>query len=467
MSETKSRPYTITGVSFDEGSQAVFNFNPKGEVVGVSERLSNGNVKPVEPNTTDFNQAVDSAEALNAYNVNKYKTNKESYEAAITKAPDEEISNRYAKQNKKFNNTSFISSGGVATIAQYSSSSTGNRNGESYNNFETRSGLAPSVSKIHAYPLDIDLQQDHLKITRYLYRRPDINQSKGVRSTKAGNAERAIFNKKGFLAPIENVAGDSVIGSTPVGTIILPMPKATDVNAAAWGKGEINSTGLAALGVARMGIEDVGGAFNMSGKNRKEKVADALKKINDGRGDFSSGGAGAIAQAISIQAVTGMMSMIPGVNVDTDAYLARTSGRVLNPNAEMLFQGPSIRDFAFSFVMIARSQKEGDEIRRIIRLLKVGMAPKFNNTTFLKAPDIFTLEYKNGPGKKDVIPTANLFNPGGLALTTMNVDYAPNGYWSAYRDSQPVAVKMDLNFTELRPIYQSDQLDTPENSVGY
>ena len=66
MSEKKSRPYTITGVSFDEGSQAVFNFNPKGEVVGVSERLSNGNVKPVEPNTTDFNQAVDSAEALNA-----------------------------------------------------------------------------------------------------------------------------------------------------------------------------------------------------------------------------------------------------------------------------------------------------------------------------------------------------------------------------------------------------------------
>ena len=464
MSETKSRPYTITGVSFDEGSQAVFNFNSKQELVGVSERLSNGNVKPVEPDTTDFDQATASAEALNAYNVNKYKTDKNAYEAAITKAPDEEISNRYAKQNKKFNNTSFISSGGVATIAQSSSSNTGNKDGGAYFNFETDK---IQTSKIHAYPLDIDLQQDHLKITRYLYRRPDINQSKGVRSTKAGNAERAIFNKKGFLAPIENVAGDSVIGSSPAGTIILPMPKATDVNAAAWGKGEINSTGLAALGVARMGIEDVGGAFKMSGKKRNETLADMKKKMNDGRGDFTSGGAGAIAQSLAIQSVTGMMSMIPGVNVDTDTYLARTDGRVLNPNAEMLFQGPSIRDFAFSFVMIARSQKEGDEIRRIIRLLKVGMAPKFRNTTFLKAPDIFTLEYKNGPSKKDVIPTANLFNPGGLALTTMNVDYAPNGYWSAYRDSQPVAVKMDLNFTELRPIYQSDQLDTPENSVGY
>ena len=133
----------------------------------------------------------------------------------------------------------------------------------------------------------------------------------------------------------------------------------------------------------------------------------------------------------------------------------------------MLFQGPVIRDFAFSFVMIARSQKEGDEIRKIIRFLKLGMAPKFRSTTYLKNPDIFTLHYKNGTTDDDILNTVNRFNPGGLALTTMAVDYAPNGYWSAYKDSQPVAVKMDLSFTELRPIYEQDQLDTPENSVGY
>ena len=117
--------------------------------------------------------------------------------------------------------------------------------------------------------------------------------------------------------------------------------------------------------------------------------------------------------------------------------------------------------------MIARSQDEGDEIRKIIRFLKLGMAPKFQSTTFLKNPDIFTLEYKNGPKDKNQLKTVNRFNPGGLALTTMNVDYAPNGYWSAYRDSQPVAVKMDLSFTELRPIFAGDQEKTPEDSVGY
>ena len=117
--------------------------------------------------------------------------------------------------------------------------------------------------------------------------------------------------------------------------------------------------------------------------------------------------------------------------------------------------------------MIARSEREGREIRKIIRFLKLGMAPKFKSTTYLKNPDIFTLQYKTGKSESDVLNTVNRFNPGGLALTTMAVDYAPNGYWSAYRDSQPVAVKMDLSFTELRPIYEQDQEETSPNSVGY
>ena len=134
----------------------------------------------------------------------------------------------------------------------------------------------------------------------------------------------------------------------------------------------------------------------------------------------------------------------------------------------MLFGGPVIRDFSFSFKMIARSEKEGETIRKIIKFFKKGMAPKFRNVVLIKSPDIFTLDYRNGAGR---LNTVNKFNPGGLALTTLNVDYAPSGYWSAYRDSQPVAVKMDMTFTELRPIYEQDQTDDDSNSgldsVGY
>ena len=77
---------------------------------------------------------------------------------------------------------------------------------------------------------------------------------------------------------------------------------------------------------------------------------------------------------------------------------------------------------------------------------------------------MFKLEYRNSKG---TLNTVNRFNPGGLALTTLKTDYAPNGYWAAYDDSQPVALKLAMSFTELRPIYEGDQIQTPLDSVGY
>ena len=131
----------------------------------------------------------------------------------------------------------------------------------------------------------------------------------------------------------------------------------------------------------------------------------------------------------------------------------------------MLFGGPVLRDFSFDFTFVARSEAEGREIRKIIRFFKTGMMAKFLDTSsFLSTPDIFTLEYRRG---KNILNTVNRFNETGLALRTMAVDYAPNGYWSAYRDSQPTSLKISLNFAELKPIYDQDQNNSPKDSVGF
>ena len=247
------------------------------------------------------------------------------------------------------------------------------------------------------------------------------------------------------------------------------MPKVTDVNGVAWGKSELNASGLLAMNSANIADQILslnGRTPSGSQVNRaQEKEQREIYKQNK---EGTSGGGVGLFQAAGNQVNTTIASLITGQELDQDTYLARKGGHVLNPNAEMLFQGPSIRDFSFSFTMVARSQKEGEEIRKIIRFLKLGMAPKFRNTAFLANPDVFELQYKNGTGgEEDILKTVNRFSPGGLALTSLAVDYAPDGYWSAYRDSQPVAVKMDMSFTELRPIYESDQAGTPEDSVGY
>ena len=456
----KSRKYEVDGTNY------AFDF--VGDKLAGMKKISNGVETPISSKTIEFANVSASDEALNAYKVAKYGSNKTAAaeETTIAKLSEEELQAYYTGTKSAIDNQQF-----VTTDLEQPPALAFETPRSADEGYKHRSGRG---SQIMAYPLDIDLNQDHFKITRYKYLRADINQSKANRQRSDGT----------------NVAGDGVVGSPIAGTIILPMPKPTDANAAEWGGSDITSTGIAALGIARglgnagigalaavptsgasmtiqEGLRDIGvtqGQGNILGLTGEQIVeqrdaARALKRGNEGNVQ-------ALGQSVTADALSKLTGVL-GADIDVDTFLARTGGRVLNPNAEMLFQGPVIRDFSFEFTMIARSEREGREIRKIIRFLKLGMAPKFQNTSFLANPDIFRLEYKNGPGKNDTLKTVNLFNPGGLALTALKTDYAPSGYWSAYRDSQPVATKLSLAFTELRPIYEGDQEKTPADSVGY
>ena len=241
------------------------------------------------------------------------------------------------------------------------------------------------------------------------------------------------------------------------------MPKATDVNGVEWGKSELTISGLAALGGAN--LLTAGGKFLARTEEEMQNDKAARDLLVKNRREIDGSGATEMGSALYTQAMAKLAGGVFGVELDADTVLARQGGRVLNPNAEMLFQGPVIRDFSFEFQMIARSKKEGEEIREIIRFFKLGMAPKFQNIAFLANPDVFKLEYRNSKG---ILKTVNRFNPGGLALTALKTDYAPNGYWAAYTDSQPVALKLAMSFTELRPIYHGDQAkEELDGTVGY
>ena len=456
MADKLSKVETVTGVTFSEAS---FSFDKDtGRLSGVKEKTANNTFKPVNPLSTDFTKVIDSDEARNAYNISQYGGTKTSYiegDFDVPKLDQEQLIAKYNKDLKTFNNANY-----VATIDNYRSGrniadSRGKYTDKQF--FPFYNETTQRESKIFAYPLDINPTQDHMKITRYRYLRADVNLSKPQR------VEKKNFKKI-------DVKGDSTLGGSPMGTILLPMPKVVDTNGVEWGKSELNASGLLALGSAELADSffSLGGIIpSSSQQNLAQRQAQEEAKKNQERGDLTTGAFGGVAQASVNQTNVTIASLLTGQELDQDTFLARTGGHVLNPNAEMLFQGPVIRNFNFSFLMIARSEKEGKEIRSLIRFLKVGMAPKFRNTTFLANPDVFSLEYKNGTGEDDILKTVNRFSPGGLALTNMSVDYSPNGYWSAYRDSQPVAVKMDLSFSELRPIYESDQETTDDDSVGY
>ena len=427
---SKSRRYSIPGTA--SGSKYVFSFNDKQQLEGIKKQTKLGRpLRSIKPGSPEFEKAASSSQALNAYNVNKYKGDKNSYKQStddIEKASNEELEEKKTTETKKETNEQYVDNDfSVPASPKYTTT-------------------YPSGSQLYAYPLDIDLEQDHLKITRYEYRRESLNAS---------------FPDQTETIDGETIKreGGSVLGDL-VGSIILPMPKATDTNGAEWGKSELNAQGMAALNLAAFST-GVPGETKEEAEKREQMFREY--KAQTGNDDAVTEGIGAVKNQIAAK----LSGMLLGTELNADTVLARKGGTVLNPNAEMLFQGPVLRDFSFKYRMVARSKDEGKSIRGIIKFLKTGMAPKFRSSTYLKSPDVFTLEYKNGKGDGDILKTVNRFSPGGLALTTIATDYAPNTYWSAYGDSQPVEITMDMSFAELRPIYEQDQTSLGEDNVGY
>tara|TARA_B100000282_G_scaffold171032_1_gene123890 strand:- start:21 stop:1502 length:1482 start_codon:yes stop_codon:yes gene_type:complete len=493
MSEAKiSKTYQISTNSADgtlgaltkSNSNYQFEFKD-GELVGAYRIDTQGGrsgtwetKKQVNPDSKEWEQLLESDAATNAYNEAIHGKNTDNYiddinddtSAGGTKiASSEELGKYYRQKTNSQTNEELVAEGEKnKTVVK------GQELKDEYD--KQREGYKKTT--VFRYPFDMSIRQDHLEISRYNYARGSIQGSRPPRlvennvkepfkweaNTMGGNAQRKKkaereYIKSGPEIEYEKKKGDSMKGSKYFGTVFLPMPKVVDTNGAEWGKSELNILGLAAASLG----QDLGKlGLDQQSQDELEKAksiigaGDKTSKLKDIGGAFAG------------QFYASAVARATGQNVSTDQLLARASGRVLNPNAEMLFGGPVLRDFNFDFTMISRSPEEGKEIRKIIKFFKEGMAPKFNNSTFLTTPDIFILKYKRSEGyDSGVINTVNRFNPGGLALRTIAVDYAPNGYWSAYQDSQPVAVKMSLNFAELRPIYQEDQFETPEDSVGY
>jgi len=159
---------------------------------------------------------------------------------------------------------------------------------------------------------------------------------------------------------------------------------------------------------------------------------------------------------------------LAGQAAGVNNILARTDNVVLNPNLELLFQGPQLRPFTFQFKMSARNQPEADEIKKIIKYFKYHMAVrKETPALFLRAPHVFTIRYLKG--ESTIHPGINLISPTtdtkACALTNCSVDYTPLGSYMTYEDGTMAAYTLSLQFQEITPIYDTDY--TESQSIGY
>ena len=74
---------------------------------------------------------------------------------------------------------------------------------------------------------------------------------------------------------------------------------------------------------------------------------------------------------------------------------------------------------------------------------------------------IFELKYITGSGSQN--PHLNKFKM--CAMTGMSVNYTPNQTFMALKNDMPVAYQVDMQFTELEPIFNDDYKN--DNSIGF
>ena len=237
--------------------------------------------------------------------------------------------------------------------------------------------------------------------------------------------------------------GDSVkIGKTPRNTVTNKRPTHTQVTGAValymppGIKSEYSvENGETELGMAGLATKSV--INTVTASDTESQISAFLA----GLGGFALEGGKKLAVAMGEAAGLGNIT----------GALSKVTGLAENPFVEVVFERVNPRKFTYTFNLQARTQKEAQDINKIITFFKFHMHPEMENDVsggrYFKVPSEFEIHYAyNGQ-------VNNYLNKiSRCVLTGTSVDYGEGGLTTFRQfDDQgaaPVSITMTLSFTE-------------------
>ena len=320
------------------------------------------------------------------------------------------------------------------------------------------------------YPSDalIDDSNDYVYFQFGKYIPPFSRQNTDIANEFRGRNKSVQYNKyqaSTQLDPIKMKVGDKDI----VG-IVLPMPQdlGNDIQQT-WNGKQFSSLGRAAIAGA------AGGDIS--------RVGD---RLTDMQGNINS-----IVASLQTQ----LLNKLPGVggNLDIGDITGSTQGIVLNPNAEILYDSPELREIGFTYKLVPRNEDEGNIIREIVKAFRLASLPQwggsengesfdltsndkktinagsgsgnftdgdsreeesfnfFSQENFMRVPYLCKFSFMKGG---NVNRNMQQFKP--CAIRKVAINYTSDGTYATYRDGTPVATELTLNFLESKILFRSD-----------
>lgn len=276
------------------------------------------------------------------------------------------------------------------------------------------------------YPAKLQIEhQDVIEFNMLSYEKRSFSES--------GNNNLGSFNER------------SNYTSRIIGKVILPIPGGiSDTNAVTWGSDS--------LPAAKKALADFANSIITGGAESGANTAEG--QVNQ-------------ASASSTEIQQGIAAYFTEQAIGSTNILSRTQGAIQNPNMELLFSGPSLRPFNFTFKLSARGQDDKNQIRQIIRFFKQGMAAQRTaSQLFLKAPNTFKIRYLH---KAKDHPYINYIKE--CALQSFTVNYTPEGNYMTFADGLMTSYEITMQFQELEPIFNDDYSKLPggnsDTVIGY
>ena len=339
-----------------------------------------------------------------------------------------------------------------------------------------QSGLSESLR----WPADtLDDQSDWVFFQFGKYPKPfgrDVRRITGINETKdntkriagwnAANLQE--YNNSAAALGIDRETWDSEAKLKLFGkSVMLPVPQdvANEIQQTWQGK-QFTAAGRAAVSALAAG--------NFSPANQ------VLKNI---AGNF---------EALQTSVNSLALNTLPGVggNISFNDISGSTRGVVLNPNAELLYDSPQMREVGMVFKMVPRNPGESEAIYNICQTFRRNASPAFGGAKAGDKDWSFTVDSKYSKSTQGVIPgdrqnfirVPNLckftfmkghkahphlvqFKP--CAISNVEVTYTPDGTFATYSDGAPVAVELRLSFMETKVVFAQEIKDFNPSGGSY
>jgi len=162
------------------------------------------------------------------------------------------------------------------------------------------------------------------------------------------------------------------------------------------------------------------------------------------------------------------INAVAGANISLNQFTGTTTGTILNPNVELAYEAPKLRNFSLKFKLVPRTSNESVDIRAICNRFKKSMLPSFGGQAFfgtteaanlITIPDLCQVSFMNGGKIHPYLPQYKL-----CGITDVNINYTAAGAYSTVGiDGAPTAVELTISFLETKLVFSNE---VQENGGG-